>query len=193
MHFVVKQTMSPIPACRDELSPQQWDVAEDTALHVMQLLGKFFDNFLPLRTLFDVVGWIFQESSESHIGVAGSVCLPTFLSQKINEANVFPGFECFPEDLFQLIVPSQSRLTLCAWSAGYLMCELATCLVSPLHGHASVCYGRLRVLAGFSDGFIQVTSRNMVQQCTRSTKSPIAKGYGAITHKAPDVFDRFVM
>ncbi|CCD14515.1 unnamed protein product [Trypanosoma congolense IL3000] len=107
----------------------------------MQLLGKFLDSFLPPLILFDVVGWVFQESSESRIGVAGSVCFPIFLSQKVNEANVFPGFECLPEDPLQLTVPSSSWLTLCAWSAGYLICELVTFLVASLHGHASACCG----------------------------------------------------
>ncbi|CCD12488.1 unnamed protein product [Trypanosoma congolense IL3000] len=166
---------SSLPTCRDAHSPQEWDVTKDKALQVMQLLGKFLDNFLPLCILFDVVGWVFQGSSESRIGVAGSVGFPIFLSQKINEVNAFPGFECFPDDLSHLTVLSPPGLTLCACSAGYLMCELATFLVSPLRGRASVCYGRLRVLSGYSDGFIQGSSRDTVQQCTCSTKSPIAE------------------
>ncbi|CCD14112.1 unnamed protein product [Trypanosoma congolense IL3000] len=159
----------------------------------MQLLGKFLDNFLTFRILFDVVGWVFQENSEGHIGVASSVGCPLFLSYKVNEASVFPEFACLPEDLFQLIVPSPSWLTPCVWSAGCLMCELVTFLVSPLHGYASACYGRPRVLADFSDGFIQYKSWSPGQQCTRCTKSPIAESYDAIAHKVPDVFDRIVM
>ncbi|CCD13193.1 unnamed protein product [Trypanosoma congolense IL3000] len=185
--------MEPIPSCCDAHSPQEWDVTEDTALQVMQLLGKFLDSFLPPLILLDVVGWVFQESSESRIGVAGSVCLPTFLSQKVNEASAFPEFECLPEDLFRLIVLSPSTLTLCAWSAGYLICYLVTCLVAALHRHASACYSRPRVLAGYSDGFIQDGSWSPGQQCNRSTKSPIKKSYDAITHKVPDVFGRIFM
>ncbi|CCD13939.1 unnamed protein product [Trypanosoma congolense IL3000] len=75
---------------------------------------------------FRCSGMGFPGKQRGHIGVTGSVGFPIFLSQKVNEANVFPRLACLLGVLFQHIVLSPSRMALCAWNAGYLMCGLVT-------------------------------------------------------------------